>query len=249
MQSDEYANLFEHEDRYWWFVSRRELALRLLRHHVSAFEPGRLLDLGCGTGAALFGLKESSTEATVFGADFSPSALAFSQSRGLDNLVLADGQVLPFQSNVFRGMIALDIFEHIPDDSAAFAEAFRVLEPGGTVVLSVPAYMSLWGPHDVALMHFRRYRASQVRARLREAGFEVRHVSYSIFFLFPVVLAIRLRDKLRKDEPRVRLPQVSSKLNDWLIKLQRTEAALIEKFALPWGSSVIAVATKPEVKS
>lgn len=249
MQSEEYGKLFEAEDRYWWFVSRRELAIRLLRHHVSAFDSGRLLDLGCGTGAALGDLAATSTNALIVGADFSEEALEFCRGRGLPNLVHADGQALPFRDNSFRGMIALDIFEHIPDDNTAFAEAFRVLEPGGTIVLSVPAYMSLWGPHDVALMHYRRYRRSEVGRCLREAGFEVKTLSYSIFFLFPVVLAIRLRDKWRRGEPQVRLPQVGSGLNRFLIRLQRFEASLIEKFSLPWGSSVVAVATKPEVRS
>ncbi|MCE9558453.1 MAG: hypothetical protein K8R88_05830 [Armatimonadetes bacterium] len=48
MQTDEYRKLFEHEDRYWWFVGRRKLALALLKKYLPTGRPERLLDLGCG---------------------------------------------------------------------------------------------------------------------------------------------------------------------------------------------------------
>ena len=83
-------------------------------------------------------------------------ALAYCAQRGLDHLVQGDGAKMPIASGSVDAIIGLDIFEHIEDDVAAFREAYRILRPGGALVLSVPAFKSLWGPHDVALMHFRR---------------------------------------------------------------------------------------------
>jgi SAM-dependent methyltransferase len=152
---------------------------------------------------------------------------------------------LPFAEGSIDAIIGLDIFEHIEDDMAAFREAQRALKPGGVLVLSVPAFKSLWGPHDVALMHFRRYRRGEVREKLTQAGLQVERASYSVFFLFPVVVIWRIFEKRKKGPARASLVSLPSGINSILISLQKLETKLIGGFDLPFGSSVIAVARKP----
>ncbi len=207
MQLEEYDRMFALEDRYWWFVGRRRVALRLLREALVSVGPKpRVLDLGCGTGVIATELAQWTDP---IGLDMSEHALAFCRKRGVLSLVQADGEALPLRDESVRGVLALDIFEHIGDDRAAFAECCRVLEPGGVLMLSVPAFRYLWGPHDIALMHHRRYTKPQVRARLEEAGFRVERASYSVFFLFPIVLMIRLIEKLKPGQPKASLPPAS----------------------------------------
>lgn len=253
MHSEEYERMFSLEDHYWWFVARRRLALGLLRAALGIppslgavgeggkSGPPAILDLGCGTGVVL---REMGEWAEPMGVDMSTLALAFCRRRNLTRLVAARGESLPLQDETFDGVVALDIFEHIHDDAAALQEAHRILRPGGVLVLSVPAFRMLWGPHDVALMHQRRYRARQVRARLTNAGFEVQRLSYSIFLLFPVVLVIRAFEKLKRGKPEASLPAVPRWFNRALVALQDLEAAMIRRCSLPWGSSVVAVARK-----
>jgi len=242
VQAEEYARMRELEDHYWWFVGRRRLALKLLRKYMPPSEKPTVLDLGCGTGAVACDL---SKWARPVGIDMSDLALRFSHGRGLGELVRARGEWLPVRGGSMDAVIALDIFEHIDDDMAAFWESMRVLRPGGVLVLSVPAFRSLWGPHDVALMHFRRYRAGELAGKLREAGFEIRRLSYSVFFLFPVVVLVRLLEKASKGPPQASLPKVPSWINRALAGLQDAEAGILSTASLPWGSSVIAVARKP----
>lgn len=244
MQTAEYDRMFALEDRYWWFVGRRRLALRLLKKalNVGSRPEPIVLDLGCGTGVIA---KEMSEWARPIGLDMSAQALAYCRQRGVAELVQADGEALPIRSGSVDAVLALDIFEHIAGDKAAFAEVFRVLKPGGVLVMSVPAFRWLWGPHDVALMHHRRYTRPEVRSRLSEAGFQIRRLSYNVFFLFPIVMLIRALEKLRRGPAKANLPSVPEWMNAALIDLQEVEARWIESFALPWGSSVIAVAKKP----
>jgi len=242
MNPDEYTKMFELEDQYWWFVGRRRLALNLLRHHVNVSNPD-VLDLGCGTGVVL---RELSSWARPTGLDMSELALGYCTKRSLSRLILGDGAKLPIAACKVDAIIGLDIFEHIEDDSAAFAEAYRVLRPGGILVLSVPAFRSLWGPHDIALMHFRRYRAKEVRARLEKAGFVIRRTSYSVFFLFPIVVVWRFFEKQKKGKAKASLVSVPKWANRLLIGLQNLETSIISRFDLPWGSSVIAVAQRVE---
>ena len=244
MNPGEYAKMFELEDHYWWFVGRRNLALQLLRSHTSVAKP-KVLDLGCGTGVVL---RELSSWASPTGLDMSELALDFCRQRSLTHLVQGDGAQLPIQDGQMDAVIGLDIFEHIEDDKAAFEEAYRVLRPGGILVLSVPAFQSLWGPHDVALMHFRRYRVQQVRQRLEEAGFTVRRASYSVFFLFPIVVIWRIFEKRKKGPAKASLVTVPTLANRILIALQNAEAAILSMVDLPWGSSVVAVAQRVEPK-
>lgn len=242
MNPAEYDRMFDHEDHYWWYVSRRELVVEMVRG--LKLPPGaRILDVGCGTGATAAAL---GALGQVAGADFSPLALERCRRRGLHDLVQAAAERLPLCPRSVDVIVATDILEHLDDDLAALEEFHRLLKPGGYAVISVPAYQMLWGEHDLALMHRRRYVASQVRRRAELAGFRVERLSYALAFLLPLAL-IRL---LKKKPPAGKAPEaqlwpVPAWVNGALVRFQRLETAILKRVPLPCGLSVLAVIEKP----
>lgn len=242
MNLPEYDRMYDNEDRYWWFVSRRELVVRLVRW-VGLKGPARLVDVGCGTGATAQALGQFGE---VVGVDLSDRALSYCRRRGVERLVQGRVEALPLPSDQFDVLVATDIVEHLDDDLAGLKEFHRILKPGGRAVVTVPAYEFLWSEHDVALMHRRRYVARQLAQRAREAGFELDRLSYALCLLMPLAFGRLLKRKPASDRPpEAQIKAVPAPVNKALILLQRFEAGLMRFLPLPFGLSVVAVLRKP----
>jgi SAM-dependent methyltransferase len=89
----------------------------------------------------------------------------------------ADATRLPFPDGAFDAIIAAEILEHIPDDAAAMAEIARVLRPGGTAAITVPAWLPeriCWALsreyHEVPGGHVRIFTRAELTAKLTAGG-------------------------------------------------------------------------------
>jgi SAM-dependent methyltransferase len=242
MNAAEYARMFEHEDRYWWFVSRRELVMHLVRRYVATPDPV-IVDVGCGTGATASALGQVGR---VVGVDFSPLALKACASRGLGTLLRAKAEAIPLATGSVDAIVATDILEHLDDDLAALLEFRRILKPGGQVVVTVPAYQFLWSEHDLALMHRRRYVAAQIGELATRAGFRPLRLGYALSLLFPLALGRLLKRREVSDRPpEAQIKPIPEWLNAALILFQRLETALFRRQTPPWGLTVVTVLQKP----
>ena len=108
---------------------------------VLAQHPGaqRIVDVGCGDGAATYLVKKLDARNTVVGIDWSATALARARSRGL--LVIqggVDAAGLPLPDACADVVIMSELIEHLVDTDGAVDEARRVLRPGGALLLSTP---------------------------------------------------------------------------------------------------------------
>jgi hypothetical protein len=125
-----------------------------------------------------------------------------------------------------------------------------MLVPGGVLVLTVPAYRSLWSYFDVASHHARRYEPAGLREKLEAAGLQVEYVSPYMAAAFPVLWAQRrLRfSKQEADAARaatvhdLRIIPIASEVFRWLRAWK--PAAVAQRRTLPFGTSLIALARR-----
>jgi len=105
-------------------------------------------------------------------------------------------------SGAFGGILLLDVVEHVQDDVGFVREVTESLAPGGWVLVSVPAYQSLFCAHDDALKHFRRYSPRAIRAVLESAGLTVAARGGLFHGLLPVRAAQVVRERHRPPRER-----------------------------------------------
>jgi SAM-dependent methyltransferase len=231
-----YRELYELEDRHWWFRGRRAVIWAFLRRAGMPASP-RILDAGCGTGRNLV---EFGKLGEAEGVDFSEDAVAFCHRRGLSRVHPAALDQLPFANGRFDLILATDVIEHVDDDRQVLAELHRVATLGARLVVTVPAYMWLWSQHDVSMDHRRRYTARRLQAQLTAAGWKPVVASYFFSAALPAAAAVRTaRRFLAGRNERSDLALAPPALNRVLELPVRAEAKLIEcGVRLPAGLSV-----------
>lgn len=223
---------------YWWYVARTDL----LHAALSDFAVDRttVLDIGSADGPSASWLHDGTRHLASL--DIDPRGLG---SHGVCGSALS----LPFADSSFDMVSAFDVIEHCDPEADALAEVNRVLQPGGRLLMAVPAYEWAWTDFDVANGHFRRYTKTRAVSAVERAGFQVERATYAFTSVFPGFLAERVSRKLRK--PRhtgpvdiVKDPQVPRFLHHALIGLTKIDRAVLQRADLPFGSSVFLAATK-----
>lgn len=231
------------ELRHWWFRGRRRVLVDLLRSAVGVRAGSlRILDYGCGTGGNSLAYAPLGS---VVGIEPDRGAVTLARRRGGARYCRASGTQLPFGQGAFDAVVASDVLEHIEDDVAAAAEIARVLRPGGTAIISVPAHQWLFSEHDVALHHFRRYSKSTIRNVLERSGLRIRRLSYWNAALFPAICVRRLLAIGRTTHsPRSDTGSSPWLINEVLAGLLAAEATVLRHAPLPWGVSLVSVAER-----
>jgi SAM-dependent methyltransferase len=243
MQHHHYSLVYEEEEKHWWYVGRRRILDTFVRSLSAKFstEPPRILDVGCGTGA---NLKMLSHYGDVEGVDVSVQALSYCRERGLKSVKYGTAEDLPFADASFDLVTALDVVEHLDDDLKGLREIRRVLKPGGFALLTVPAFMFLWGVQDDVSNHRRRYTLSQLQRVVTEAGLSVERGTYANLMFFLPVLGVRTFMRLFRLRAQAEYAINIPVLNDFFAWLFALERFWLERCKLPFGVSAFCVARR-----
>jgi ubiquinone/menaquinone biosynthesis C-methylase UbiE len=233
------------EDQYWWYGALR-------RHVVDSIEPANpvfgLLDAGCGTGGTLEAVRRKFPQAELTGFDNSEYAIGLTQARNTGaRLLPASVHELPFPEGSFDFVLSIDVWSHAGiDDALAAHEAYRVLKPGGKLIINLAAFKWLKGAHDHATGVARRYTRRDVRALLEGANFTIDRITYwNASLIGPVALVRWLsRRKIREEKTRSDFRPLPAFVNSSLREMATLELKASRYLSLPFGTSVFAVARK-----
>jgi SAM-dependent methyltransferase len=235
MEEQVYPHLYRIEKEHWWYSARLDILMHFLETHLDLSRPVRSLDVGCGTGAAM---EMFSRRFEAYGLDPSAQAIEFCRQRGLSNLYHGELESYPAGQR-FDLITFLDVLEHVEDDRGTLETARKLLNDGGKLLLTVPAFPSLWSPLDVMLHHKRRYTPRQLKDVVTSAGFSIRHLTYFNTLLFPVALVRRAVAKVMHTETMGDLEIPGKALNTVLKKIFELERPLVPKVSFPFGLSLL----------
>ncbi|HJL99554.1 MAG: class I SAM-dependent methyltransferase [Acidimicrobiales bacterium] len=228
-------------------------------------EPGDLvLDMGCGAGRHAFetvrrgcrivaldqNLEELVDVRNTFAAMINAGELAADVE---GQPVSADALKLPFSNETFDRIICSEVLEHIPNDKGAIDELVRVLRPGGSIAITVPAWMAekiCWRLNDeyhapkAVGGHVRIYRKSELRSKINSAGLQPKgwdkaHSLHSPYWW--------LKCAVGPTNSHNRLVRAYHKFLVWDIVKRPLITRLLDRLLNPLiGKSVVLYATKPD---
>ncbi|MGE4157746.1 MAG: class I SAM-dependent methyltransferase [Planctomycetota bacterium] len=234
MRSHMYEDLARKEKGYWWHVVRRGNLIDALRR--AGFQGGRVLEVGCGTGANLRDLRKLGWSVT--GVDLAPEALA--HCRDLPVLRANGLKPLPFKDGAFDAVVMLDVLEHLEDVAPLIAETRRVLRTKGVVMVMVPADPSLWSYWDEMNGHRRRYTRESLSACFQGWRREGGGFSFS-FMAAPVKIYRRLKSRSVRKDDHTDFIDLPSWLNTLLVAAGTLERSLARILPLPCGTTLSGV--------
>jgi SAM-dependent methyltransferase len=248
--------LFTAEDQHFWFVARNRVICSLAKKALAGKQDASIMEVGCGTGNVLHALEKEFPDAHLLGMDLFQEGLQFARRRVHCGLVQADLAFPPI-AKTFDLLGMFDVIEHIQDDRIVLKHAYRQINPGGWLLLTVPANPKLWSYFDVASHHVRRYTLKDLGEKVASAGFQVEFATAYVTATYPILWLNRMgKDSSgAAEDPSVQSQaedelKIIPVINEILRGILGLEAGWVSKGrTLPFGSSLVMLARKPAILS
>ena len=240
MDRDYELQTHQAEDRHWWYRGRRTV-LEGVISRLALPEHPRILDAGCGSGRNMVDLAR---HGAVTGVELSETSVELARARGAGEVIAGSVLDMPLPDDSFQLAVSLDVIEHLEDDLGALRELRRVVAPGGSLLLTVPAYGWLWSGHDEINHHHRRYTRRSLQAAAEQCGWQQVRTTYFNSLLLPVAIVLRVLDRFntKTTESSLDLWVPPAPLNWLLERPLALEAAMIARGGrIPAGLSLLAV--------
>ncbi len=238
------TQLAQLEAENFWFRSRNRLLIWALQFYFS--KARSFLEIGCGTGFVLSGIRQTFPELKLYGSEIFNEGLAFAKQR-LPEITLfqMDARCIPFEQE-FDVIGAFDVLEHIEEDEIVLSQMFQATKPTGGIILTVPQHRFLWSLVDEQAFHKRRYTRQELVEKVQRAGFTILRVTSFVSLLLPLMILSRMkRQVMQANFNPVAEYEIGSVLNKILEKVLGIERVAIARGIFwPAGGSLLIVARR-----
>jgi SAM-dependent methyltransferase len=241
MQSGEYEAMYHSENDMWWYKGLRDT----LRYTLKDYKNAVIIDSGCGTGKNMEFFAGLGHE--VHGFDISEEAVHFCHSRGLKNVVVGDITTVNYPNEYADVILSMDVLVLLyeEDIDVFMNRAYEILKKGGKLLIHVAALPALYSQHDIVCNVKRRYTKKTIKALLNQYPFfEIKKISYRMFFLFPLIAAVKGWKKIQKRTPKSDQGTPPRFINFILTQIQYLENFCLRYINFPIGSSLYLVLEK-----
>lgn len=231
-----YRELFE---RHWWWRARERVILDALEAHRPTTGYRTVLDVGCGDGLFFDRLLAIPGVTVVEGIE-PAEALVSPDGAHRERITIApfDERFVP--NRQYSAILMLDVLEHLVEPARALRHALSLLEPGGIVIATVPAFMALWTRHDELNHHYTRYDVRSFTALAAASGMRVDAMRYFFRWTAAAKIMTRVAEALVSGDPMA--PEVPARVvNRLLYGLSRLEERVMGRLPVPFGSSLLVV--------
>jgi SAM-dependent methyltransferase len=248
MQQDYYKEYYILERSHWWFTAREKIIVnyikKLIRKNDLPSSKLNILNVGCGPGRTSEFLSNFGNVTSI---EYDKFCCDFVKEHTDLNIINGSITELFFENNTFDLVCAFDVIEHVEDDQLAVKELKRVTKLNGLVLITVPAFMSLWSHHDVINHHFKRYKENEIDLLFKNNNDGKKlFSSYFNFILFLPIFTVRQLSnlfKLDKKRPGSGSDFETFKvgfMNQILYKIMSFESNFLNNnVKLPFGVSII----------
>ena len=152
------------------FILRRNAILDA----ISDLEPGKLIEIGFGTGVCTYEFFRRGYECT--GYEIEEKSIKFANALfNTDKIKIIDfrGSIFDSDYQSYDYLAVFEVFEHIIDDRGALENWSKLLKPNGRIIISVPAKMKYYSYLDKVSGHVRRYERNELVELLDTMGFQI----------------------------------------------------------------------------
>lgn len=225
--------------RHWYYVSKG----RAMKTFLGDIRVPEILDVGAGSG--IFSRQ-------LMDANICDSSICVDPNYVEEKSEIYHGKKILFVKNINKTsqklILMMDVLEHVSDDLDLLRKYADQMDAGTHLFITVPAFQTLWSPHDVFLEHYRRYSITMLENIVKKAGLTPVKSRYFFGILFPAVATIRLFKNLLANldatTPQSELKVYPDWLNKVLIAIHDIERHILFSSNKLFGLSIFCLCQK-----